>query len=119
MKKITTLGILFLAATPFLASAQNLTPFVSIIEAVGTIVNLLIPILVGVAIIVFFWGLIKYIRESGKGHEQGRNIMIAGLVSLFVMVCLYGIINFAAGALNISGNNTATVPVAPKIPAQR
>jgi hypothetical protein len=79
----------------------------NIVQALGRIVGLLIPILVGVAVIVFFWGLVKYIRSSGEGHAEGRNIMIAGLISLFVMVSLWGVIAFAGDALGITAGNRA------------
>lgn len=105
MKKISTLGLLLLAAAPFIASAQQLTPLRNLVAAISAIVHQLIPVLIGIAILVFFWGLIKYIRDSGKGHVQGRNIMIAGLISIFVMVSLFGIIAFAGNALGIANNS--------------
>ena len=120
MKKITFLGTFFLAATPFIASAQ-FANIITLVHAVGTIVSISIPILVGIAILVFFWGLVKYIRSAGgKGHEEGLKTMIAGLVSFFIMVSLYGIVNFAGSAIGISQNGTgnAIAPKAPAIPGQ-
>ena len=90
--------------------AGNLTPLKQLIVSVGEIVNLLIPIAIAVALIVFFWGLIKYIQASGKGHEQGKNIMIAGLVSLFVMVSVWGIVRLEQSALGVDQNNTINAP---------
>ena len=120
MKKITSIGLLFLAVTPFIASAQ-FANIQALIDAVGRIINMLIPILVGLAILAFFWGLVKYISGSGKSHDQGKNVMIAGLVSFFIMVSLYGIVNFAGSAIGINQNGTgnATRPNAPSIPTQR
>jgi hypothetical protein len=120
MKKITSVGLFVFAITPFIASAQ-LNNITTLINAVGRIVNMLIPILVGVAILFFFWGLIKYIRSSGKGHAEGLNIMIAGIVSFFIMVSLYGIVNFAGSAIGINqnGQGNAQRPNAPAIPGQQ
>ncbi|MEI6864227.1 MAG: hypothetical protein WCK46_02585 [Candidatus Adlerbacteria bacterium] len=120
MKKISLFGSLTFLLVPFIASASNLDNIINIINALGTIVNRLIPLLVGVAIIVFFWGLIKYIQASGKDASAGKNIMIAGLISLFVMVSLYGIIRFAGSAIGISinGEGNAGRPTAPAIPPQ-
>lgn len=84
-----------------------LSPIIQIINAVAYVVGLLIPIAIGVALLVFFWGLIKYIKGSGKGHKQGLNTMKAGLISLFVMVSVWGIIAFAQSALGIRGNSSA------------
>jgi hypothetical protein len=104
MKKITFIGLFVLSVTPFIAAAQNLSSIQTLVASVGNIVRMLIPILVALAVVVFFWGLIRYIRGSGKDHTEGRNIMIAGLVSIFVMVCLWGIIGFSATALGINTN---------------
>ncbi|MSR71011.1 hypothetical protein EXS62_03150 [Candidatus Kaiserbacteria bacterium] len=95
--------------------AGTLTPLKQFVQSLGEIVNMLIPILIAVALIVFFWGLIQYIRQSGKGHEAGKKIMIAGLVSLFVMVSVWGIIRLAQTAL-LGGNANDTNINAPRFP---
>ncbi len=121
MKKITSLGFTLLALTPFMASAQSLNNILTLIGAVGSIINRLIPIMVGLAILVFFWGLVKYINTGGgKGLSDGKNIMIAGLVSFFIMVSLYGIVNFAGSAIGINQNGVGNAqrPNAPAIPPQ-
>jgi len=85
-----------------------LSPIIQLINAVAYIVGLAIPILIGVALIFFFVGLIQYIRNSGKkGHENGRKTMIAGITALFIMVSVWGIIAFAQSALGIRGNSSA------------
>ena len=111
MKKFAFIASAF--ALPLAASAQQLAPIFNLVGAVGRLVASVIPILITVALIVFFWGLIKYIRSSGKDHKQGRDIMIAGLVSLFVMVSVWGIILLAQGALGINPNSPVQSPGVP------
>jgi len=85
-----------------------LSPIIQIINAIAYVVGLIIPILIGVALIFFFIGLIQYVRNSGKkGHEEGRKTMIAGIVSLFIMVSVWGIIQFGQAALGINGNSNS------------
>jgi len=100
MKKALITGSVFFA--PLVALAQqtggNLT---GLLYLALQIVNLVIPLLIAVALIVFFWGLIKYIATSGEGHEQGRKIMIAGIVALFIMVSIWGIIRVIGNTLGI------------------
>jgi hypothetical protein len=108
MKKVL-LGSFVLFALPFVAAAQTLTNITSLVASIGNIVYILIPILIGVAIIVFFFGLVKYIWGA-KGEDssaEGRRIMLAGIISLFIMVSIWGIIQFAQSALGISGANAA------------
>ena len=113
MKKTLFAASLFVA--PFVAAAQgNLGNIQQLILSIGNIVGLLIPILIGVAMLFFFWGLIKYIRASGEGHKEGQNMMIAGIVSLFVMVSIWGIVRFAQSSLGIDPN-AQNIP-APRFP---
>jgi len=114
MKKIA-LASLALFALPFFAFAQALQPLRNLVLAVGSILNLLVPVLIAAALVVFFWGLVKYVNKSGGegAHDSGRSTMIAGLISLFIMVSVWGIINLAQNALGVQGNAPVTVPQVP------
>jgi hypothetical protein len=110
MKKyaIATAGLLFF---PIVASAQALQPLRNIVSAVGGIINALVPIVMAIALLVFFWGLVKYIRGAGKDYKAGKDIMIAGLLALFIMVSVWGIIHLAQGALGINpGDKLESAP---------
>lgn len=111
MKKTAYIS-LALFALPLLASAQALTPLANLVVSTGRILNLLIPVLIAAALVVFFWGLVQYIRhpEGGEHGAGGKDIMIAGLVSLFIMVSVWGIIALAQNALGVQGNATVVVP---------
>ena len=85
----------------------NLTQLISF---AGDVLNRLIPVLIAVALVVFFWGLIQYIRT----HKGGKDIMIAGLVGLFIMVSVWGIIRIAQNTLGVGGGGTPTVPQVPQ-----
>ncbi|MDE1924719.1 MAG: hypothetical protein KGH79_00875 [Patescibacteria group bacterium] len=117
MKK-TALAAALLFALPFVAFAQALQPVMVLVSAVGNILNMLIPVLIAAALVFFFYGLIKYIQhpEGGGDHGGGggRSIMIAGLVSLFIMVSVWGIVNLAQNALGVQGNAPVQVPQVPQ-----
>ncbi len=112
MKK-TVLATAALFALPLVASAQALQPLKNLIVAVGGILNMLIPVLIAAALVVFFWGLVQYIRKSGEGFEAGRNTMIAGIVSLFIMVSVWGLVNLAQNALGVNGSGSVQIPQVP------
>jgi hypothetical protein len=100
-------------ALPLIASAQALQPIKNLIVAVGGILNMLIPVLIAAALVVFFYGLVKYIRDAGEGHGEGRNTMIAGIVSLFIMVSVWGLVNLAQNALGVNGSGSVQIPQVP------
>ncbi len=117
MKKTAILSAVIFAA-PFAAFAQtgNLSNIQQLVQSIGNIVAILIPILIAIALIAFFWGLIKYIWGGGKDTAKGKSIMIAGIISLFVMVSIYGIIAFAQNAL-LGGTPGQNIN-APRVPSQ-
>ena len=103
-----------LAALPSIASAQTL---ITVIQRVQQILNLVIPILITLALIYFFWGLGMYIlnQSSEEKKEQGRSIMIWGVVALFVMVSVWGLVGLIGSTFNINSNPTITIPRVPSI----
>jgi FtsH-binding integral membrane protein len=85
---------LVLITLPFFASAQ-LTQTKTILENSYSIVrDTLIPLVFTLALLFFFWGVAKYIWSEGQGKDDGRKIMIWGVIGLFVMSCIWGIIYF-------------------------
>ena len=83
-----------------------MTTIKNLIASVGDMLNMLIPVLIALALVVFFFGLVKYIM-SGKA-KGAKDIMIAGLLGLFVMVSVWGIIKIAQNTIFGPGvqNNT-------------
>ncbi|MEK7194352.1 MAG: hypothetical protein AAB660_01520 [Patescibacteria group bacterium] len=61
------------------------------------LIMLALPVLFSLATLIFVWGIVKFIAKSGdtKSHEEGKSLMIWGLISLFVMLSFVGIIRFA------------------------
>ena len=59
-------------------------------------------------LVFFFYGLVKYIREPEI--DEGKKVMIAGILSLFIMVSIWGLVNLAQNAFGVSGNGTIVVP---------
>ncbi len=115
MKKIGFIAPFLAFALPAIASAQvagnNLQ---SLIRFVGDVLNMLIPIMIALALVAFFWGLVRYVWSGGESHDQGRNVMIAGLVALFVMVSVWGIIRLAQNTLGINSGGALPAPSVPQ-----
>jgi hypothetical protein len=67
-----------------------------VIQVIVDLIGALVPIIGGFAVLIFVWGLAKFIWNAGdtKTHEEGKSLMIWGLIILFVMVSLMGIIRF-------------------------
>ena len=81
-----------------------MTGIKDLIQAVGSLVNPLIAVAVGLALLAFFWGLAKFLfRVSGdeKAIEGGKRTMKWGLIALFIIVSVWGIVIFIQRELNL------------------
>lgn len=105
MKKI--LGISALAfALPQIAFAQ--TVITDIIDTIYEILNAIVPVLIVLATIFFFWGLAKFILNAGdsEGRKQGVQIMIYGVIGLFVIVSVWGLVALLQNTLKTTDKAT-------------
>jgi len=59
--------------------------------------------------------LVKFIFNAGNedAKKDGQRLMIWGLVGLFVMVSVWGLVRFIGNALNIGQGDTVIVPDVP------
>lgn len=96
--------------SPVLSLAQNLTGIKLLVGDVGDIVDLLRPIVVGLALLYFFWGIATFILNAGdsKLREEGKQRMIWGIVAMFVLIAIWGIIDYIGilTGINTCGNGS-------------
>ena len=88
--------------------------FGELINVFLDLIELIIPVIAALALLVFFYGLAKFIAKVGgdkKAISEGRNLMIWGLIALFVMVSVWGILRFA---YNDIGFTQFGVPLLPQ-----
>ncbi len=103
---ILALGTL---ALPALVGAASLFDTLSLFN---TFLNALIGLFITLAIVVFFWGLIKYLWDVGGSEDksEGLQIMMYGVIAIFVMVSIWGIIRLLQNTFKV----TSTDPIIPK-----
>ncbi len=114
MKKVIILAAL--AVAPSVALAQNLGNLETLLRSIGRLVGIALPIVVAIALLVFFWGLVKFIFSAAgdEAHKAGQNLMVWGLVALFVMVAVWGLVRFIGNAIGVSPEQTPqAVPTVP------
>lgn len=106
-----------LALAPALASAQELGNIEDLVRSIGRLVDLALPIVVALALLGFFWGLVKFIFAQGNEESKAdaKKIMIMGVVALFVMVSVWGLVNFIGDAFNIEQGGDVLIPTVPGI----
>ncbi|MCF7843298.1 hypothetical protein K9M47_00185 [Candidatus Gracilibacteria bacterium] len=80
------------------------SPILRLLGLAQTVVSRLVPFMIGVAVIAFFWFLIQYIwkgDESAGKRQEGLKGMGYSLLALFVMVSVWGIIAVMSSILGV------------------
>ncbi|MDQ5901685.1 MAG: hypothetical protein QG580_400 [Patescibacteria group bacterium] len=72
------------------------------------------PLLISLSVIVFIIGVIKYIKngDDSKAREEGRNFMIYGIIGLFVMISVWGLVGVLQGTFGLG--NSVFIPQLPQ-----
>ncbi len=106
VKKFIPIG---LALTPMLVFAADIT---SVIGQIMDILNVVIPLLLAVAVVIFLVGVVKYITAGGdeEKRKEARNVMIYGIIGLFVMVAVWGLVNVLVSSFGLEYSRIPTVP---------
>lgn len=78
---------------PGLVFAQ--TTFAGVMTTANDLIRSIVPVIVSIAVIVFLWGVTSYIRNADEPakREEGRQLIIYGLIAIFVMVSMWGFVN--------------------------
>ena len=113
MKKIIftyLVSVFSLFALPVLAA----TTFSELLNStVNSLLRPLPAILVGIAVVMFIYGvIILMFSEGGEKKEEGKQYMIWGIVGIFVIVSMWGLVNILAGIFNLN-NNVPVIKIKP------
>lgn len=67
-------------------------------------VGILIPIAMALAVLFFLWGLAKFLfnNANSDAKEDGKRVMIWGVVALFVMVSVWGLVAFIQSSTDVT-----------------
>ena len=104
MKKFIITGLVL---APTLAFAQTLGNLETLLRSIQRLVSIAMPIIAGLALLGFFWGLVQYIFSAGDDtkKEKGQQHMIWGVIGLFVMMSVFGIMQLIINTLGVTGIN--------------
>lgn len=111
MRRIIGLVSAGVVAAPMLAFAQMSASqgVLGVLQLANRFFNGLVGLFITVAIVVFFWGLIKYLQSVGDDKAAGLKIMLMGVVTIFVMVSIWGLIALLQSTFGVQ-QNTARLP---------
>ena len=90
--KLSKFGITALTLVPSIALAKT---FGDIVNQLVGVINTAIPVVGGLILLAFGWGIFKYIFSNADSAEKGagKEIIVWGLVALFVAFSIWGLVS--------------------------
>lgn len=112
MKKyIISIGVLLLSPSIALAVVDTSRGLGKIVKLASDFIALLVPVVISAAVLFFLYGLAKYMWSVGDEKEAGKGMMIWGVIGLFVMVSIWGLVNLLSETLNLRESVNVQNPV--------
>jgi cbb3-type cytochrome oxidase subunit 3 len=73
-----------------------------------SLINFLIGTVFVLAILVFFYGLVRFVLSAGEkdARERAKQIMVWGVIAVFIMTSIWGIIAFLQDSFGVDVINT-------------
>ncbi len=107
LKISTILGVLTPVAV---ANAQQFNNLVLILTSFFGLVNQAIIVGYALAFLALVWGVAKYIFSAGDEEAKGagQRIMIGGVIGLFVITAVWGIVAFLVSSTGVDTKTPGT-----------
>lgn len=110
MKTFKKLAIGTAATLPLFGFAQSLNNLFGLVGSAQNLINVLIGFVIALATLTFIWGLLGYVTSSDpEKQKSSKGYMVWGIIGLFVMVSVWGLVAFLQSAL-FGSNGTPTGP---------
>lgn len=108
-------SIISLFAVPVLAAPP--TDFKSLVAfLINTFIRPLVPLLVGLAVVMFIYGVFLMVfYKEGEKREDGKDFMLWGIIGLFVMISVWGLVAILQGTFGLNENPKSIQMQLPKI----
>jgi type IV secretory pathway VirB2 component (pilin) len=83
----------------------NVSGLATLLQQIHNLISMTIPVLIALGVLGFMWGVVMYL--FGKNKDEGRMFMVWGIIALFVMTSVWGLVGILRGTL--FGSNSDNV----------
>lgn len=114
MKKFVLNIVAFFAPATALAQGTTNADGFTLIQTATDYVNRIVTFLLAAAILVFVWGVVQYVIAGDEEKKKtGRQHMVWGIIGLFAIVAVWGLVNVIINSTGISNDTAPLMPCPP------
>lgn len=101
----------FTLSVPVLVEAAAPSSFRDLVGMLVTIMNSAITLLITGAIVAYFFGAVKHVLNNGESEDswEMRKFLMIGLVVIFVMVSIWGILAILQNTIGWGSESSKTI----------
>lgn len=89
---------------------QEINRILFIFDDFSAVIQILIAIAATLIFLYFFWGLVDYIRQDKATLEDAKRRMLWGIIGVFVLVSIWGLVYFLQTAILGTGGSAQPEP---------
>jgi hypothetical protein len=84
-------------------------------DRIASLFDRVLPLLISFAVIYFAWQVIQYTIAGDEGKKENAKMgIIWGIIGLFVIVSVWGLVQFLGNTVGIETGGTIDLPVLPR-----
>ncbi|MEI8249218.1 MAG: pilin [Candidatus Taylorbacteria bacterium] len=104
IKKILYTSVLTIGALPVVTFAAARTLNDLVYKIVGYLNHALV-LLMGVAVVIFVWNIIKYFIRSDEDHKEAAPYVMWSVIGFFVILSFWGLVNILQNTFGLQNSN--------------
>ena|SRR3989338_10218543 len=91
----------------------NVDTYTDLLTRLNGIINLIVPVILGLAVLVIIWGVFNYIVGAGDEEKraQAKTYIIWGVIGIFIMLSVWGLVNILVNTFDLSDRAQGPAPV--------
>jgi hypothetical protein len=115
MKKLIGSATIISLSLPFVAFADSINNIDNIFAFIQKMFGYATVIVISLAVLYFLYGVLNYVTKGSEAEERTKAIgmIITGIVAIFVMISVWGLVGILTGTFNLGGNQAPAVPRLP------
>ncbi|MFY9462833.1 MAG: hypothetical protein WAP52_01465 [Candidatus Sungiibacteriota bacterium] len=105
-KKVAAVAVMLTAPIAAFAQLENIR---GLATSSLSILNIVITIVFVLAILVFGWGVVKYISSAGnpEKEKEARSFLWWGVIGIFVLASVFGLVRFIGTSVGVGQDGGA------------
>jgi hypothetical protein len=95
----------FLMPAIALAATYQINSVNDVFSTIKNLLNSAIPVIIALTVVYILWGVFQsFVKGSEEERSAGHMKILYGIIALFVMISIWGLVNILVGTVGLNGS---------------